>query len=198
MPAAHSPAEPGELGHFAAEIAAHAGAFLLGVNETSSGSSPDTVVPELLVQLAQVSMAGAMLGAVTDVLVAERFEPDAGPDPDADPLRLALAQLLTGVDDYAAIFDPLLPEEPFASRISDDVADIAIDLSYGLRHYEAGRADEALWWWQYSFLSHWGAQALSAQRALLSIVSHQRLDADADVAGEAQLEALLGGEVAGE
>jgi len=85
----------------------------------------------------------------------------------------------------------MIPERPVHGRISDDVADVAIELVHGLRHYEAGRVDEALWWWQFSFLSHWGAQALNAQRALLSIVAHQRLDAGDEEAAAAQLDALL-------
>ena len=51
-------------------------------------------------------------------------------------------------------------------------------LVHGLAHYKAGRADEALWWWQYSYLSNWGSTASSALRALHSAVAHTRLDAD--------------------
>ena len=116
-------------------------------------------------------MAGAMLGAVRDVVPAERFETDTGPDPDLDPLRGALANLLEGIDEYAAIFDPLLPTEPSLGRISDDIADVAGDLAHGLRHYAERPLDEALWWWQFSYLSELGpARALQRQRALLSIV----------------------------
>ena len=48
----------------------------------AAGDSPETAVSGLIVQLAQISMAGAMLGAVSDVVPADRFEEDAGPDPD--------------------------------------------------------------------------------------------------------------------
>ena len=72
-----------------------------------------------------------------------------------------------------------------------DVADVAVELEHGLRHLEAGRSEEALWWWQFSYLSHWGAQALNAQRALLSIVAHQRLDSDEEEATAAEVDALL-------
>ena len=180
-----------DLDEVSGDIAAHVAAYLSGVQEIASGESPETAVSGLIVQLAQISMAGAMLGAVSDVVPADRYEEDAGPDPDGDPLREALAQLLEGLDEYASIFDPMIPERPVHGRISDDVADVAIELVHGLRHYEAGRVDEALWWWQFSFLSHWGAQALNAQRALLSIVAHQRLDAGDEEAAAAQLDALL-------
>ncbi len=180
-----------ELDDFAREIAGHAATFLAGVSEIATGTAPQTAISELTVQLAQVSMAGAMLGAVQDVVPADRFETDAGPDPDLDPLREALANLLEGIDEYAAVFDPLLPTQPTLGRISDDIADVAGDLAHGLRHYSDGRIGEALWWWQFSYLSSWGQQALSSHRALLSIVSHQRLDIDEESVIAAEADALL-------
>ena len=54
--------------------------------------------------------------------------------------------------------------------------DVMSDLLHGLQHYRAGRASEALWWWQFSYLSNWGSTASSALRALHSVVSHVRLD----------------------
>ena len=176
---------------FAAEIAAQARGFVDGAGEIAAGGAPETAIAELLVLLAQVNLAGAMLGAVADVVPQAKFEPDAGLDPDADPLREGLASLLEGLDDYAYVFDPLLPEQPTTGRVSDDVADICLDLAHGLRHYDAGATDEALWWWQFSYLSNWGDHALSAQRALLSVVAHQRLDADEIDAQAAEADALL-------
>ena len=152
---------------------------------------PETAISALVVQLAQISMAGAMLRRVEDVVPAERFEADTGPDPDADPLREGLAGLLEGIDEYVSVFDPLLPAEPNLGRISDDVADVSVDLAHGLRHYDDGRVAEALWWWQFSYLSSWGQHALQAQRALLSIIGHQRLDADDEDAIAAEADALL-------
>ena len=180
-----------DLDEFSRDIAAHVRAYLAGVHEIAGGESPETAVAGLIVQLAQVSMAGAMLGAVADVVPPDRFEEDAGPDPDSEPIREALGRLLDGVDEYASVFDPLVPERPVHGRVSDDVADVAVELEHGLRHLEAGRAEEALWWWQFSYLSHWGAQALNAQRALLSIVAHQRLDSDDESAAAAEVDALL-------
>ena len=45
-----------------------------------------------------------------------------------------------------------------------------------LQHYRAGRSSEALWWWQFSYLSSWGSTASAALRALVSLVSHDRFD----------------------
>ncbi len=74
--------------------------------------------------------------------------------------------------------------------ISDDIAVIAADIAHGLRHFQAGRVDEALWWWQFAFLSTWGPRGAAALRALISLMTHARLDIDADIAAEAEFEAL--------
>lgn len=180
-----------DLADFASDIEAHARTFLGGVTEIAVGAAPETAISALVVQLAQISMAGAMLAAVEDVVPADRYETDAGPDPDLDPLRESLAKLLDGIDEYVSVFDPLLPDEPHLGRVSDDVAEVAMDLAHGLRHYDDGRVGEALWWWQFSYLSNWGQHALQAQRALLSIIGHQRLDADEADTIAAEADALL-------
>jgi Domain of unknown function (DUF5063) len=56
------------------------------------------------------------------------------------------------------------------------------DLLHGLQHFRDGRPGEALWWWQFSYLSNWGSTASSVLRALHSVVSHTRLDAVEDEA----------------
>jgi len=48
---------------------------------------------------------------------------------------------------------------------------------HGLRHFDAGRVEESLWWWQFTYLNHWGTHAGAALRALQSVVAHTRLDA---------------------
>ncbi len=53
---------------------------------------------------------------------------------------------------------------------------MAADLMHGMAHFSAGRTAEALWWWQYSYLSSWGVDVLNAHAALRSLVSHLRLD----------------------
>jgi hypothetical protein len=68
--------------------------------------------------------------------------------------------------------------ELVTNRLSDDIADVVTDLAHGLQHYRAGRSLEALWWWQFLYLSNWGAVASAVLRALHSVVSHVRLDAE--------------------
>ncbi|MCU1538174.1 MAG: hypothetical protein JWP82_2525 [Humibacillus sp.] len=190
-PATERVASPaGDLAGLADLTAAEASAFLTAVTEVASGTSPATALPLLSLALSQVSLAGARLGAVEDVVPTERFEPDAGADDDADPLRLGLSNALAGIDDYVYVIDPVTSGERGQGSISGDVADIALALSHGLRHYSAGRPLEALWWWQFSYLSEWGDRALGALRALHSILGHLRLDADEETVGEAEFDAL--------
>jgi hypothetical protein len=183
-------AEALELRRMGEETASDAQAFLDAVTEVATGSSPDIAIPVLLLALSQSLLAGARLGAITDVVPSERFEPDAGPDPDVDPVRASLANVFEGLDEYADIVDPLTNGEVVRGSLSDDLADVAADLAHGLRHYRAGRVDEALWWWQFSYLSTWGVRATTALRVLQSMLGHLRLDVDADTAADAEFEAL--------
>ncbi|MBT0767315.1 DUF5063 domain-containing protein [Kineosporia sp. J2-2] len=182
--------EARELHHLAEETATDAQTYLNALTEVAAGSSPDTAIPVLLLAVSQILLGGARLGAITDVVPSERFEPDAGPDPDIDPLRTGLANLLDGLDEYADIVDPLTSGELIRGILSDDLADVAADLAHGLRHYRDGRVDEALWWWQFSYLSTWGVRATSALRVLQSMLGHLRLDVDTDTVADAEFEAL--------
>jgi hypothetical protein len=183
-------AEATELRRLADETAGDSQTYLDAVTEVASGSSPDTAIPVLLLAVSQLLLAGARLGAITDVVPSERFEPDAGPEADVDPLRTGLANLLDGLDEYADIVDPLTSGEVVRGALSDDLADVAADLAHGLRHYRDGRVDEALWWWQFSYLSTWGVRATSALRVLQSMLGHLRLDVDSETVADAEFEAL--------
>jgi hypothetical protein len=183
-------AESVELRRLAGETATDAETYLDAVTEVASGTQPDMAIPVLMLAVSQILLAGARLGAITDVVPSERFEPDAGPDADIDPVRVGLANLFEGVDEYADVVDPLTSGEVVRGYLSGDLADIAADLVHGLRHYQAGRVDEALWWWQFSYLSTWGARATSALRVLQSMIGHLRLDVDAETAADAEFEAL--------
>src|SRR3954466_7866718 len=179
-----------ELRRIGEETASDAQAFLDAVTEVAAGSSPDIAIPVLLLALSQTLLAGARLGAITDVVPSRRFEPDAGPDPDVDPVRAGLANLFEGLDEYADVIDPLTDGKVVRGSLSDDLADIAADLSHGLGHYRSGEVDEALWWWQYSYLSTWGVRATTALRVLQSMIGHLRLDVDAETVADAEFDAL--------
>jgi hypothetical protein len=167
-----------ELEDLAQSIADQAESFLLALREIAREGDRGTVVPLLLLEVSQLLFAGARLGVQIDFVPTEQFEPDAGPDPDLDLMRERFAELLEGVDDFTEVFDPYIdPPELISSRLSDDLADIAASVAHGLQHYRAGSIQEALWWWQFSYVASWGAEASASLRALQSVIAHDRLDA---------------------
>ncbi|GEB50357.1 MULTISPECIES: DUF5063 domain-containing protein [Streptomyces] len=166
---------------FAVQISDQVQSFIVSVAEVAKGDDPDSAVPYLLLEVSQLLLAGGRLGAHEDIVPDERYEPDIGPEADVDELRERLAALLDPVDVYSEVFDPYVPRSaPVACRISDDLADVVTDLRHGMAHYRAGRVSEALWWWQFSYLSNWGPTASAALRALQSLVAHVRLDTPLD------------------
>ncbi|MGB3763156.1 MAG: DUF5063 domain-containing protein [Ornithinimicrobium sp.] len=179
-----------ELRAVADDMAAEARTYLLAVRSMARGDASDTALPLILLAVSQIQVAGARLGAMVDIVPRERFESDAGPDLDLDAVREGLGLLLTGVDAYAEVADPVVSTEVSRGDISNDLTAVAADLTHGLRHFDAGRITEALWWWQFSYLSSWGERAASSLRAVLALLSHVRLDIDDEVAMEAEMAAL--------
>ena len=166
-----------ETVRFADEIAASFGGFLDALPVIAREATAGQAVPLLLLQLSHVSLAGARLGAQRDFAPRDEYQPDVGPDADLDDLRMRLAGLLGDVDTYCYVFDTYDPDV-VESQLSDDLAGIAADLEIGMRHYRAGDVEEALWWWQFSYVSSWGTLAGAAQKALISVIAHDRLDAE--------------------
>ncbi len=170
-----------DLTDFVAGVATQVETFLLALREIARAESPDQSVSLLLLEVSQVMLAGGRLGAIADVVPDDRWEPDVGPDPDLDELRDRLGVLLEPIDEYVAVFDPYAADtELVHTRLSDDLAAVAAALAHGLRHYKDDRVNEALWWWQFSYLNSWGSHAGMALRALHSVVAHSRLDTLAD------------------
>ena len=162
---------------FEEQIADQVTSFLLALREIAREGNGAQAVSLLLLEISQVLLAGARLGAQTDFTPREEFQPDVGPEADIDELRLRLAEMLEGIDAYTFVFDPYVPEV-VESRLSDDLASIAIDLENGLRHFRGGNVEEALWWWQFSYVNNWGNLGGAALNALLTVVAHDRFDTD--------------------
>jgi hypothetical protein len=176
-----------ETVRFADDIAASVTSFLDGLRVVAAEATGGQAVSLLLLQIGQIALTGARLGVHRDFAPRDEYQPDDGPDPDdIDELRLQLATLLGDLDTYSYVFDPYQPEV-VEGLLSDDLTSIAADLAVGVRHYEAGDVEEALWWWQFSYVSSWGALAGSAMKALLSVVAHDRLDVDLDTTQELAL-----------
>lgn len=176
-----------ETVRLADDIAASVTSFLDGLRVVAAEATGGQAVSLLLLQISQIALTGARLGVQRDFAPRDEFQPDDGPDPeDVDELRLQLAELLGDLDTYSYVFDPYQPEI-VEGLLSDDLTSIAADLAIGVRHYEAGDVEEALWWWQFSYVSSWGTLAGSSMKALLSVVAHDRLDVDLDTTQELAL-----------
>ena len=181
-----------DLTEFAEQIADQVQSFLISVRDIAAQPDEEGVdeglasLPYLLLEVSQLLLAGGRLGAFEDFVPDERFESDAGPDPDLDAMRDRLAVLFEGLDEYAEVFDPYgAPPEITVNRLSDDLTAIANDLVHGLAHYQDGRIVEALWWWQFSYVSSWGAAASGVLRAIQSLIAHDRLEPAHDPETEA-------------
>lgn len=181
-----------ELAALADDTATEVRTYLLAIREIAQGQAADTALPMLLLAASQVQVAGARLGAMVDVVPQERFEADAGPEADLDGIRTGLSRLLGQVDDYFDLADPVLSAEVTRGSLANDLTAVAADLQHGLHHYEDGRAVEALWWWQFSYLSSWGDRCAAASRVLHALLAHVCLDADEELVMEAELDALHG------
>ena len=162
---------------FAEQISDQVESFLLALRAIAREADGGRAVSLLLLEISQILLAGARLGAQQDFTPSSEYQPDVGPEAEVDEMRMRLAELLGNVDTYSFVFDPYLPEM-VESQLSDDLTSIATDLENGLRHYRSGNVEEALWWWQFSYVSNWGNLAGAALNALLSVVAHDRLDAE--------------------
>lgn len=164
--------------------------YLASIEKVASGGAAEAALPLLLLSVGQLCAAGARLGALVDVVPEKRFEPDSGPDADLERIRDGLHELLGGIDAYCDLEDPVLSGEVSEGSLSEDLVAIAADLCHGREHYRAGELTEAMWWWQFSYLSSWGERSAAALRVLLALLSHVRLDADDEQVMEAEMAAL--------
>src|SRR5213080_4318801 len=112
------------------QIAVNVKDFIDGV-EALASSGGDETVPLLLLEVSQVLLAGAQLGASKDVILPGNWEPAVGADPDLDELRGGPARGLRPCDEYAELFDPYADTKATSFRLSDDLAAVAADLVHG-------------------------------------------------------------------
>ena len=99
-----------ELEEFAGQIADQIESFLVALQAIVRDEDGGRAISLLLLEVSQVLLAGARLGAQADFTPEQEYQPDVGPDPDLDLMRLKLARMLDGVDTYVYNFDPYAPE----------------------------------------------------------------------------------------
>ena len=110
---------------------------------------------------------GAALGLPSPFLAQHETEHSAGVDADEfDRVRMWCSRL--PFQYYGKVFDPTVvpPEEPVIGDVADDIADVYRDVVKGLRLFDAGLFDDALWEWGFGFRTHWGKHATDAIRAI--------------------------------
>src|SRR3974377_560488 len=128
------PAQGGEWRPIADQIAANVKNFIDGVDGLARAGGDETV-PMLLLEVSQILLAGAQLGASRDVILPDNWEPEVGEDPDLDALRTGQATRLCAVGEASRGFHAYKDASGMPFRISDDIAAVAADLIHGLKHY---------------------------------------------------------------
>ena len=105
---------------FAQQIADQIESFLIALRAIAREGDGGSGISLLLLEISQVLLAGARLGAQQDFTPIAEYQPDVGPEADLDEMRLALAEMLGGVDTYSFVFDPYVPDV-VESQLSDDL-----------------------------------------------------------------------------
>ena len=113
------PAQGGEWRTIADQIAANVRNFIDGVDALAR-SGGDETVPMLLLEVSQILLAGAQLGASRDVILPGNWEPEVGADPDLDALRTGLGRRLADgtVTELILATDPNLEGEATATFLA--------------------------------------------------------------------------------
>jgi hypothetical protein len=173
------------------ETAADAASFVAAVESVAAGANPSAAVSVLILALSGLLSAGAKLGAQEDIAPAGGEPEDGmaraaslGGGSSTGELRTALAEQFGGVDQYWETIDPYLGQEVASARLSEDLSGIAGDLLQGLALYSQDRYEDALAWWQYSYLAQWGPAASACLRAVQSLIAMVRLGTPMGSPGE--------------
>ena len=77
-----------------------------GVGALARGEGGDQMVPLLLLEVAQILLAGAQLGASKDVIPPGNLEPDAAPIRTWMTAHRPRRSASAGCDEYGELFDP--------------------------------------------------------------------------------------------
>lgn len=110
----------------------------------------------------------------------------AGAGAAEDRLRRTLAGLLGERCHYREVFDAYdFEEDPVVGDLADDLASIHRELWDGLRLWDGGRRQDAVWEWRFGFETHWSEHATGALRAIRTLAFVHHLDGPPPRSGEA-------------
>src|SRR6478735_5311793 len=79
---------------FAQQIADQIESFLIALRAIAREADGGRGISLLLLEISQVLLAGARLGAQQDFTPVAEYQPDVGPEADLDEMRLRLADML--------------------------------------------------------------------------------------------------------
>ena len=108
--------------------------------------------------------------------VAPNDEADIDFEDERDTVTILRKKL--PVNAYSVVFDPLEynplelnPPKPVMATIADDLSDIYRNTMEGLVEHRAGRIQNALWQWHFTYYNHWGRHLSHAQSAIWQYLS---------------------------
>ena len=133
------------------------------VIDGAGGTMPHALLRQCALLLPRIYAAGL---ALPDV------EPESGGvgAPTVESPMRRLGALLGRYDSYLEIFDPYEEDEPVRGLISDDLADVYLEVVEPLAAYEAGRVQDAVWSWRFSIRGHCGDHIVDAMRAVHRLI----------------------------
>jgi len=141
-----------------------------------------SLIKEFKVLIDEVSSAKAhsflssCAGLLPRIYAAGIVLPDVQPESEdinssvESPIK-KLNSLLGQYDIYLEIFDPYVEEEPVHGSISDDLADIYLDLMNPLVTFDAGQIKDAIWTWKFNICGHCGDHIVDTMRAIHRLVN---------------------------
>jgi putative component of membrane protein insertase Oxa1/YidC/SpoIIIJ protein YidD len=89
---------------------------------------------------------------------------------EAHQLSRRLSEQLGNLDEYWGIFDPTQKEEAILCSLSQDIADIHLDLRDALKLLTSGASlDDIYFDWRFDFRTHWSRHATSALKVAIQI-----------------------------
>jgi hypothetical protein len=113
--------------------------------------------------------------AIADLYSGALDLPDIEPETDTDvaesggatSIYASVRDKLGSLDDYWKVYDSSEKEDPSHGSLADDISDIHLDLTKGLRLAEHNASpSEVIWLWRDLFQFHWGDHAVGAIYAI--------------------------------
>jgi hypothetical protein len=75
---------------------------------------------------------------------------------------------------YWYVPDPFEEHQPVLGTLVDDLAGVYWDIKDGLAFYNLmpdSNIEDAIWYWRFTFMNHWGLHLVDALRAIHRIIS---------------------------